>query len=138
MELRRTRPSGRIDHRFIDQQNRNVIPHRIDTTTLRALQALAVIFEDERLFAFRADQDFEQILGNHGVILRSCRASRIDFALPGEYSPSKAGFVLSNILGSRNLVGLTRREAGENPALPRNCKRGNRQPVTGEAWEGRL
>jgi len=26
-----------------------------------------------------------------------------------------------------------RREAGENPALPRNCKRGNSQPVTGLA-----
>jgi len=29
-----------------------------------------------------------------------------------------------NFFGSRNLVILTRREAGENPALPRNCERG--------------
>ena len=32
---------------------------------------------------------------------------------------------------------LDGREAGENPALPRNCKRGNPRPVTGETWEGR-
>jgi len=36
-----------------------------------------------------------------------------------------------NFFGSRTLVNLTRREAGENPALPRNCKRGNSQPTTG-------
>jgi hypothetical protein len=29
------------------------------------------------------------------------------------------------------LIGEVRREAGENPALPRNCKRGNSQSVTG-------
>ena len=37
-----------------------------------------------------------------------------------------------NFFGSRVLVDEVRREAGENPALPRNCKRGNSQPVTGE------
>jgi hypothetical protein len=43
-----------------------------------------------------------------------------------------------NFFGSRTLVTLTRREAGENPALPRNCKRGNRSRSLGEAREGRL
>src|SRR5271166_210660 len=42
-----------------------------------------------------------------------------------------------NFFGSRVLIDEVRREAGENPALPRNCKRGNSQSVTGEAWEGR-
>jgi hypothetical protein len=37
-----------------------------------------------------------------------------------------------NFFGSRNLVILTRREAGENPALPRNCKRGNRSRSLGK------
>jgi hypothetical protein len=31
----------------------------------------------------------------------------------------------SNRFGSRNLVSYDEGEAGENPALPRNCKRGN-------------
>jgi len=43
-----------------------------------------------------------------------------------------------NFLGSRTLVNLTSREAGENPALPRNCKRGNRNRSLGQTREGRL
>jgi vitamin B12 transporter len=59
-------------------------------------------------------------------------------------SPLQAGkflpplsLVFHNFFGSRTLVNLTRREAGENPALPRNCKRGNLPSVTGETREGR-
>jgi hypothetical protein len=37
-----------------------------------------------------------------------------------------------NFFGSRILIDEVRREAGGNPALPRNCKRGNSQPVTGQ------
>ena len=49
---------------------------------------------------------------------------RVDF-------PNHLVLLFHNFFGSRVLVNLTRREAGENPALPRNCKRGNRNRSLG-------
>ncbi len=52
-------------------------------------------------------------------------------------------FCSFSIFGSRMIVGRRNAglwEAGENPALPRNCKRGNRNRSLGitKPWEGRL
>ena len=44
---------------------------------------------------------------------------------------SHSVLLFHNFFGSRTLVNLTRREAGENPVLPRNCKRGNRNRSLG-------
>jgi hypothetical protein len=55
---------------LVHQQNRNVIAYRICPEAGTALQALAIGFECERLFAGGTNQNIEQILGNHGRILR--------------------------------------------------------------------
>ena len=57
-------------NRLIHQQDRNVVPHRINAVTLAALQALAAFFLHQRLLADRANQDVEKFLGKHVVILR--------------------------------------------------------------------
>jgi len=59
-----------IDRRFIHQKNRNVVADRIHAFTLSTLQALAIFFLNERLFAGGTNQNVEKILGNHGSILR--------------------------------------------------------------------
>ena len=51
-----------LDHRFIHQQDRNVVPHRIHAVALPTLQAFARFLLHQRLFANRTDQDVEQFL----------------------------------------------------------------------------
>lgn len=60
----RTRLRG-LGYGFIHQQNRDIVPDGIDPATLPTLQALAVVLERQWLLAHRADQDFQQVLGNH-------------------------------------------------------------------------
>ena len=62
--------SGGIGDRFIDQQNRNIVANWVDASTLRALQAFSSFLEQQRFLAHRANQDVEQVLRNHGSILR--------------------------------------------------------------------
>jgi hypothetical protein len=62
--------SCRINNGFVDQQNRDVVPHRVNAPALQALQAFSRLFELQRLLAHRADQNFEQILRNHCCIVR--------------------------------------------------------------------
>jgi hypothetical protein len=62
--------SCRIGDGFVDQQNRNIVPNRIDAPALGALQAFSVFLEQQRFFAHGADQDVQQILRNHARILR--------------------------------------------------------------------
>jgi hypothetical protein len=59
--------SGGIDDRLVDQHDRDVIPNRVDTATLGALQALSLIFEHQRFLASGTDKDVEQLLRNHEV-----------------------------------------------------------------------
>lgn len=56
---------GWFRDRLINQENGYVVPDRIDPVALAALQTLAILLERQRLFAEGADQDVEQILGNH-------------------------------------------------------------------------
>jgi hypothetical protein len=54
-----------LDGRFIQQHDGDVIFHGIDAAALCALQALRILPVFERLFAGGANQDFEEIFGNH-------------------------------------------------------------------------
>ncbi len=58
---------GRFGDSFIHQQDGDSVTNRICPTTHGTLQALSLSLEYERFFAHRADQDVEQILGNHGA-----------------------------------------------------------------------
>ena len=62
--------SGRVGDGFVHQHDRNSVPNRVDAAALGALQTLSFVFQRQRLFAHRAHQDVEQVLGNHGKILR--------------------------------------------------------------------
>jgi hypothetical protein len=57
--------SGRIDNRFVNQHNWNVVPNGIHAATLAALQALSFVLQSERFLADRANQHIQQILRNH-------------------------------------------------------------------------
>ncbi len=57
---------GRFGDRVIDQQDRDSVANRIRPPAHGTLEALSLALECERFFAHRADQDVEQILGNHG------------------------------------------------------------------------
>src|SRR6266852_8003100 len=72
-------------------------------------------------------------------VSRARPGARIDFQYRERVNFfSHSVLLFHNFFGSRTLVNLTRREAGENPVLPRNCKRGNRNRSLGETREGRL
>lgn len=61
--------SSILHHRFVDQQNGNIVPHWIYAVALAALQALPGFLLHQGLLAQRANQDIEQFLGNHARIL---------------------------------------------------------------------
>jgi hypothetical protein len=50
-----------LHHRFIHQQDWNVVPHRINAVAVAALQTLARFLLHQRLFAHRANQDFKKL-----------------------------------------------------------------------------
>ena len=58
--------SGGIGRCFVYQEDGNVVANRIHALTLSTLQALTVLFLNERLLAGGTNQNVEQILGNHG------------------------------------------------------------------------
>ena len=57
---------GRFGDSFVHQQDGDTVTNRICPPTLSTLQTLSLVLENQRFFAHRADQDVEQILGNHG------------------------------------------------------------------------
>ena len=59
--------SGRVDHGFVHQHDGDVVAHRIDAAALSALEALppVFVFEYQRLLTHGADQNLEQVRGNH-------------------------------------------------------------------------
>src|SRR6266852_169497 len=66
-------------------------------------------------------------------VSRARPGARIDFQYRERVNFfSHSVLLFHNFFGSRTLVNLTRREAGENPVLPRNCKRGNRNRSLGK------
>lgn len=62
--------SGRIDCCLVHQENRDIVPYRINPPALAAFQAFLIALDNQWLPAGRTNQDFEQFLGNHADILR--------------------------------------------------------------------
>jgi hypothetical protein len=62
----KTHNSSRVDRGFIDEQDGNVISHRIDSAASRALERFWIGAQFQGLLAGRADQQIEEVLGNHG------------------------------------------------------------------------
>ncbi len=60
----------RLDGRFVDQHNWNVVLHRVDAMTRGALQGLGILAVVERLLAGGANKDFEKVFSKHAGILR--------------------------------------------------------------------
>jgi hypothetical protein len=56
LERRAGRSRG-VGGGFIDQENRNVVPNRVDTPALGALQAFPIFFEQQGFFAQRTNQN---------------------------------------------------------------------------------
>jgi hypothetical protein len=50
---------------LVDQQYRDVIAHGVDAVAGIALKGFGVGLEDERLLAGRANQNFEEVGGDH-------------------------------------------------------------------------
>jgi hypothetical protein len=63
--------SGWLGRGLINQKDRNVVAYRIDAAAFSTFQALAILFQHERLLANRANEDVEKVLGDHSGILRS-------------------------------------------------------------------
>jgi hypothetical protein len=73
----RSGKSGRVGRSLVDQQYRDVIADGVDAVAGIALEGFGVGFEDERLLAGRANQDFEEVLRNHdGEIVRRGEGDR--------------------------------------------------------------
>jgi hypothetical protein len=60
---------GRFDNRLIHQQDRNAVPDGVNPVALTALQALAFMLQDQALLANRADQNFQQLWGDHSEMI---------------------------------------------------------------------
>ena len=57
-----------VDLRFIDQHHRDVVANGIDPLAFHAFQAVFVLFQLDRSFAERTDENFQQILADgHNV-----------------------------------------------------------------------
>jgi hypothetical protein len=56
---------GGIDRGFVDQQNRQPIAHRVHPPASCALQGLRIALQLEILLACRANDQVEEILGDH-------------------------------------------------------------------------
>ena len=59
----------RLDLRFIDQHDGNVVLDWIDPVTLGAFQGFRVLTVFERLFAGRTNQNFQKVFGNHNLCI---------------------------------------------------------------------
>lgn len=66
----------RVYGRRIDQQDGDIVLNGINAAAHAALQTFPVFFQDHRLLANRADEDVEQILGNHSVSIVAPNARR--------------------------------------------------------------
>ncbi len=61
-ETRQSTLSGGIHRGLVDQQNRNVVPDRVNPPTLVTLEDFRVHLQYQRLLANGAYQDVEQVL----------------------------------------------------------------------------
>ena len=61
--------SGRVDNRFVNQHDWNVVPNGIHPATLATLQALSFVLQREWFLADWANQHIQQILRNHDAAM---------------------------------------------------------------------
>ena len=61
--------SGRVDNRFVNQHDWNIVPNGIDAATLATLQTLSFVLQGEGFLADWANQHIQQILRNHGTAM---------------------------------------------------------------------
>jgi hypothetical protein len=60
-----------FDRGFVDEHDRDVVFHRIDAVAVGALEAFGILAVLQRLLAGWANEDFEEIFGEHdGNIVR--------------------------------------------------------------------
>ena len=59
------RNSGGIDYRLIDEHDGDIVANGIESVALCTLQTRAASFDLERLLADRADENIQQVLGDH-------------------------------------------------------------------------
>ena len=58
--------SSILNHRLIQQEDGDFVSYGKDAAALPALERLAIGLECQRFLALRADENVEQVLGNHG------------------------------------------------------------------------
>jgi len=62
-----------LDRGFVDQHDGYIVLHGIHAMALRAFQTLRLFTVLKRLFALGANQNFQQVFGNHDKrIVRHC------------------------------------------------------------------
>lgn len=75
--------SGRIGGGLVNQENWDVVSHRVDAAALRAFQAFASLLEQQqRFFAGGANQYVQQVLGNHAEYFTPTRANAHNREIP--------------------------------------------------------
>ena len=65
----KARNSRGVDSSFVGQQNRDIVPHRVDAAAFATFQAFGVLLMGQRLFANRTNQNIQQVLRNHDRIV---------------------------------------------------------------------
>jgi hypothetical protein len=103
-----------FDFCLIHQQDWYVIAYRVNAAANRTLETFATFLRYQRFLADGTHEDVEKVLGNHGGILRQ---------LDGRQVLRVHSFCFLQLSSRVHCIAVDR-EAGANPALPRNCKRG--------------
>ena len=67
---------GRLNNRFIHQQDGDAVADGVNSPALSALQALAFVLQDQAFLAHRADQNFQQLWRDHGALILLLRGQR--------------------------------------------------------------
>jgi hypothetical protein len=62
----------------VDEHDGNVVLDGVDTAAVAALQAVAVVMQNDRFLANRADQHIEKIFRNHGVSILAPTSANSD------------------------------------------------------------
>jgi hypothetical protein len=59
-----------LDGSFVDQHDRDIVFHGVDAVAMGALQAFRILAVFERLLVGGANEDFQQVFGEHGGIVQ--------------------------------------------------------------------
>lgn len=87
-----------FDRGFIQQKDGNIVAYGIDASTLAALQGLAIVLEHQRLLAYGADENVEQIFGKHDEIILACFSVHAE--IPAQISELRSILQFTGCTGS--------------------------------------